>query len=119
MRPAVLVFLAALATLPSFSPSPALAAMTADDAVKIALQKSGSIVRADANVLTARSGLWGAYSGVLPSVSADASRNGSFTHESRGTQAFGTIPSARASSITPRAVSNASAAAASNVKRGP
>src|ERR1041385_3464560 len=65
--------------------------MTAEDAVKIALQKSGDIVRADANVLNARSGLWGAYSGVLPSVSASARRSGSFTNESRGTDAFGSL----------------------------
>jgi outer membrane protein len=91
MRPAVLV-LAVLAVLPSVRPSPAAAAMTAEEAVKIALQKSGDIVRADASVLNARSGLWGAYSFVLPSVSADASRNGSFTRESRGTQAFGSLP---------------------------
>jgi outer membrane protein len=117
MRPAVLVVLAALTVLSSV-PTPAAAAkaakpastppaaatsstdngagaagkgMTAEDAVKIALQKSGDIVRADANVLNARSGLWGAYSGVLPSVSASARRNGSFTNESRGTDAFGSL----------------------------
>jgi len=92
MRPAVLVTLAAFAALSSLAPSPSLAAMTADDAVKIALQKSGDIVRADANVLTARSGLWGAYSGVLPSVSLVGDRGGSSTRESRGTQAFGSAP---------------------------
>jgi outer membrane protein TolC len=92
MRPAVLVTLAAFAALLSTHPSPAAAApMTADDAVKIALQKSGSIVRADASVLNARSGLWGAYSRVLPNVSADARRNGSYTQESRGTDAFGSL----------------------------
>jgi len=115
MRPAVLVVLAALSVFGP-TPSPAAAAkaakpasaapapsttaptpdasskgMTAEEAVNIALLKSGDIVRSDANVLTARSGLWGAYSGVLPSVSADASRSGSFTHESRGTQGFGSI----------------------------
>jgi outer membrane protein TolC len=118
MRPAVLVVLAALSVLGSIPPSPALAAkaakpasaatpapaaatdltagaggtgkgMTAEDAVKIALQKSGDMVRADASVLTARSGLWGAYSFVLPSVSAGAQRNGSFTDRTTGNQAFG------------------------------
>ena len=92
MRPAVLVTLAAaIVALSSFSTSPASAAMTADDAVKIALQKSGQIVRANASVLNARSGLWGAYSRVLPNVSADARRSGSFTDESRGTNAFGSL----------------------------
>ena len=92
MRPAVLVSLAALAALSSLVPLPAAAApMTADDAVKIALQKSGSIVRANASVLNARSGLWGAYSFVMPSVSANARRSGSFTQESRGTDAFGSL----------------------------
>ena len=117
MRPAVLVVLAALTVLSSV-PTPAAAAkaakpastppaaatssteigtgaagkgMTAEDAVKIALQKSGDIVRADANVLTARSGLWGAYSGVMPSVSANFQRSGSFTHENSGVQAFGSV----------------------------
>jgi outer membrane protein len=91
MRQAVLVTLAAFAVLWSLTPSPSSAAMTADEAVKIALQKSGQIVRANANVLNARSGLWGAYSQVLPNVSADATRNGSFTDESRGTDAFGSL----------------------------
>ncbi len=46
------------------------APLTADDAVKIALQRSTSIINAEASVLDARSGLWSAYSGVLPNVSA-------------------------------------------------
>ena len=66
--------------------------MTADEAVKIALQKSGDIVRSNANVLTARSGLWGAYSGVLPSVTLEGSRGGESTRDSRGFQAFGSAP---------------------------
>jgi outer membrane protein TolC len=65
------------------------APLTADDAVRIALQKSSTVIQSEANVLSARSGLWGAYSRVLPSVSADASRNGAFTSEATGSQAFG------------------------------
>jgi outer membrane protein TolC len=91
MRPAVLVLVAVLATLSSFAPSPATAAMTADGAVKIALLKSGNMVRAESNVLSARSGLWGAYSSVLPSVNANFQRSGSFTHENSGVQAFGSV----------------------------
>ena len=92
MRQAVLVILAAFASLWSLAPSPSSAAMTAEDAVKIALQKSGDIVRANANVLTARGGLWGAYSGVLPSVSAALQRGGTYTKENSGVQAFGSVP---------------------------
>jgi outer membrane protein TolC len=92
MRQAVPVILAAFASLWSLAPSPASAVMTADDAVKIALQKSGDIVRADASVLSARSGLWGAYSFVLPSVTLQGSRGGASTRESRGSQAFGSAP---------------------------
>ena len=92
MRPAVLVVLAAVLVFGIVPPSPASAAMTAEDAVKIALQKSGDIVRADANVLNARSGLWGAYSSVLPSITLQGSRGGENTRESKGAQAFGSAP---------------------------
>ncbi len=87
MRPVVLLLLAALAL-----PATAFAApLTADEAVRIALQKSPGILQSEADVLSARSGLWSAYSRVLPSVSADASRNGSFTNEATGSQAFGSV----------------------------
>jgi outer membrane protein len=91
IRPAVLSLLTGLAF-----PAMALAApLTADEAVRIALQKSPAILQSEASVLSARSGLWSAYSQVLPSVSAGANRDGSFTREASGTQAFGTftIPS--------------------------
>lgn len=91
IRPAVLSLLIGLAI-----PVAAVAApLTADEAVRIALQKSPSILQSEASVLSARSGLWSAYSRVLPSVSADANRDGSFTREATGTQAFGsqTFPS--------------------------
>ena len=92
MRPVALVTLVVVAALSAAAPVVSAAPMTADDAVKIALQKSGDIVRSDASVLTARSGLWGAYSGVLPNVSADLQRSGSFTKENSGVQAFGSVP---------------------------
>ena len=47
------------------------APLTADDAVKIALQRSTSIINSEASVLDAKSGVWSAYSGVLPNVSAN------------------------------------------------
>lgn len=45
--------------------------LTADEAVKIALSRSTSIINSEASVLDARSGVWSAYSGVLPNVSAN------------------------------------------------
>jgi outer membrane protein TolC len=88
MRPVALLILAALA-LPVPSSS---AVLTADDAVKIALQKSPGILQAEASVLSARSGLWSAYSRVVPSVGFGATRSGSFTNETRGTTATGSLP---------------------------
>jgi outer membrane protein len=88
MRPVALLILFGLA-LPVAAAS---APLTADEAVKIALQKNTNVVQAEANVLLARSGLWGAYSRMMPSVGADASRNGSFTREASGSQAFGSTP---------------------------
>jgi outer membrane protein len=85
MRPAVLSLLIGLAL-----PAAAIAApLTADEAVRIALQKSPAILQSQASVLSARSGLWSAYSRVMPSLSADANRDGSFTREQSGTSAFG------------------------------
>src|SRR5207248_6128116 len=45
-------------------------------------------VLSEAGVLSARGGLWSAYSRVAPSVGANGTRNGSFTREATGTQAF-------------------------------
>lgn len=85
MRPVALLTLLGLA-LPAVAMS---APLTADEAVRIALQKNSNIVQAEASVLSARSGLWSAYSRVVPSVGIDANRSGSFTEEASGTQAFG------------------------------
>ena len=64
------------------------AALTADDAVKMALEKNSSIVGANAAVLDARGGLYGAYSGILPQISAQFTRSVSARTQLRGTQAF-------------------------------
>lgn len=76
--------LAALETTPA-----AAAPLTADDAVKIALQHSTQMIQANASVLDATGGMWSAYSGILPKVSGSVGRNGSFTKFSTGSQAFG------------------------------
>lgn len=55
------------------------APLTADDAVKLALQHNTQIVSSEASVLTARAGMWSAYSGVLPHVVAGVSRSGAYT----------------------------------------
>lgn len=53
--------------------------MTADRAVQIALRKNSQVIQAEASVLDSRSGLWSAYSGVLPRVSGSWSRSGSYS----------------------------------------
>ena len=94
MRTIALPILAVLATLTGAAHA---APLTADEAVRIALQKNSLVIQSEASVLDARSGLWSAYSRVLPNVSADVTRNGSFVEESRGTQLFGTTPLASSS----------------------
>lgn len=86
--PMVVLFL--VAAVPATGASLSSGPLTADEAVKIALQHNTRIVQAEAGRYTARSDMWSAYSGVLPRLSADVSRSGSFTRESRGSQAFGT-----------------------------
>lgn len=76
MRPAFLLVIAL--TLASIPPASA-ETLTAEGAVQIALRHSTSLVQAEASVLGARSGLWGAYAGVLPRVDASVSRSGSAT----------------------------------------
>ncbi|MFM8559287.1 MAG: TolC family protein, partial [bacterium] len=72
--------------------SPILAApLTADDAVRIALQRSGAVVQSESQRLSARSGLWSAYARLTPSVSAEWSRGGAFTDRSTGNQVFGAV----------------------------
>jgi len=65
--------------------------LTAERAVAIALLHSPGIHEAKANVLDARSGLYSAYSGILPHVSADATRDGQWTTDQVGNSAVGGI----------------------------
>ena len=65
--------------------------LTADRAVQLALQKNSSVIGANAAVLDARSGLYGAYSRMLPSVSASLTRGGSRSTGTEGNRLFGTI----------------------------
>lgn len=77
MRRFTLLMLLALAGTAQAANGP----MTADQAVQIALRQSSSVIQADASVMDARSGLWSAYSQVLPHVSGDISRTQSRTGE--------------------------------------
>ena len=49
--------------------------LTVDQAVRVALQKNSQVIGAEASILDARSSLWGAYSGVLPSISGSLTRS--------------------------------------------
>lgn len=63
--------------------------LTEDRAVQIALEKSTAAIQAEAGVLDARGARQGAYSGILPHLSADFTRFGSKANSVTGTQAFG------------------------------
>lgn len=80
-----------LIALVAMAGAPAAAPLTADEAVKIALVHSTRAVQAEASMLDARSSLWSAYSGVLPSLSADYSRTGTLTKNGTGSQVFGSV----------------------------
>lgn len=77
---------AVLAVLGMSASHVAAATLTADDAVKLALEKSGQVVGARAGILSAKGSLYSAYSGVLPNVSASLSRS-----ESRSTNETGSV----------------------------
>ena len=49
--------------------------LTVDQAVRVALKKNSQVIGAEASILDARSSLWGAYSGVLPSISGSLTRS--------------------------------------------
>ena len=66
--------------------------LTADGAVQRALARGSLAVQADASVLDARGGLYSAYSGVLPRLSASLTRSGSWVEDRTGTQVFGSVP---------------------------
>jgi outer membrane protein TolC len=63
--------------------------LTADGAVKVALEKSSQAVQAEANVLDARSGLYGANSRMLPHLSASLARSGTWIDHSLGSEVLG------------------------------
>ena len=54
--------------------SAARAAMTVEDAVRLALQKNSRVVNSQATVLDAKSGAYSAWSGVLPRVTGSLTR---------------------------------------------
>jgi len=68
------------------------ATLTADDAVKQALDKSGQVIGARAGVLTAKGSLYSAYGGVLPNVSASLSRSESRTTNESGSTSLLGVP---------------------------
>ena len=65
--------------------------LTADDAVKMALERNSQIINASADVLNARGGLYGAYAGVLPRFSAGLIRSSSRVDRSSGSSLFGSF----------------------------
>ena len=65
--------------------------LTVDRAVELALRNSTEARNAEAGLDDARGGLYGAYSGVLPSLSGTASRGGNWQKKNAGTQVFGTV----------------------------
>lgn len=89
----------------ALSAGPAASApLTAEQAVALALRNNVQVVQADAGVLDARGGLYSAYSGILPHLSASVSRNNSVTTGSRSplfgslileqdAESHGTVPS--------------------------
>jgi len=69
-------------------PAVAQPSLTADQAVQMALEHNSQIINASAGIYDARGSLYRAYSGVMPSLSADLSRSGSWNENKPGTQAF-------------------------------
>ena len=64
--------------------------LTVERAVQIALEKNTQMVNARASVLEAKGGLYGAWGGVLPEITAGMSRSLDRTKNSSGSQLFGT-----------------------------
>lgn len=63
--------------------------LTVDRAVQLALKQGSQAIQSEAGVLDAKGGVWSAYSGVLPHVSAAASRGLGITNYKPGEQVFG------------------------------
>jgi outer membrane protein len=83
------------------------AALTADGAVKVALERNGQVINANAGILDARGGMRGAYGNLLPSLSLAYSKAESRTDNSVSSDYVGgvVLPSPpsdnRGSSTTP------------------
>src|SRR6185503_2838721 len=54
-------------------------------------QRNSSVIQAKAGVLDAKSGLYGAYSRMLPNVSGSLERSGSRSYGNEGSQLFGSF----------------------------
>ncbi len=65
--------------------------LTADRAVELALQHNLDVATAEAGVVEGRSGMYSAYSGLLPSLTGTYSRAGTRTDEESGIQQFGSV----------------------------
>jgi outer membrane protein len=65
--------------------------LTVDRAVAIALEKNSQMINALAGVLDANGNVYGAYSGVLPHVSASWSRSATQNVQGRGSQIISTV----------------------------
>ena len=89
IRNARTIFLILLAT--GSGAGSARAALTVDEAVKMALANNSQIIGANASVLDARGGLYTAYSGILPRASASYTRGGSLSTGQSGSQVFGSF----------------------------
>ncbi len=62
--------------------------LTADQAVRMALERNSQIIAANAGLVSARGGLYSSYSAVLPNLSASLGRSGTWTKKSTGSSVF-------------------------------
>lgn len=83
---------AALSIAVAFLPAarPAAAALTAEEAVRMALRNNSSVVRAEAGVLDAKSGLYSSTAMILPSLTASLVRDNRVVKGNVGF--FGSLP---------------------------
>ena len=79
--------------------------LTADRAVKIALQRSSQAIAARAGELEARGGLYSAYSQMLPQITGNWNRSATRTDQQGGSQLFGAFVSPIAN-VNSRSYSN-------------
>jgi len=83
-----LLWAAAVAAQPPTADGAVPSPLTADSAVQLALEHNTQVINAGADIDQARSGLYGAYSGVLPRVSASLSRSGRWEEDRTGSDVF-------------------------------